>query len=577
MKRSSNELAAARRGCRTAIAAIAFASALVNVLYLTGAIYMMEIYDRVIPSRSVPTLIGLSILALALFAFQGVLDVLRARVLVRISRRMGEQLSLRIYDVIGRLALSTRTASDGLQPLRDIDQIRNFLSSPGPLALLDLPWIPFYIAACFLLHYWIGVAAMAGACILVSLTLFTEVFTRNLTRVTTVSGAKRSALAETARRNAEVLQAMGMAPRCAALWGEVNQQFLDSQQRVSDVTGGLGAMSKILRLALQSAVLGVGAYLVIHQQASAGIIIGGSIIAGRALAPVDLAIANWRGFVAFRQSWKRLRELLQSLPVGEAQMSLPKPDTSLTVDSVSLMPPGGKTAVAQDVSFRLNKGSALGIIGPSAAGKSSLARALVGVWPVLRGTIRIDGAALDQWEAHLLGRHIGYLPQDIELLAGTVAQNISRFEPKPSAADIIAAAKVADVHELILRLPNGYETEIGESGMALSAGQRQRIALARALYGDPFLVVLDEPNSNLDAEGDEALTRAILATRARGGIAIIIAHRPSAIAGADLIMTMMHGRVQMFGPKDEVLGKLRSAAATNVAPLRVVNEPGAAS
>jgi ATP-binding cassette subfamily C protein len=304
MTQPTNELSAAFRQCRVAVVTIAFASALVNILYLTGAIYMMEVYDRVLASRSIPTLIGLTILALSLFAFQGIFDLLRVRLLIRIGRWIGDQLSLRVYHMIGRLTLTTR-AADSLQPLRDIDQIRNFLSGPGPLALLDLPWIPFYLAACFLLHFWIGVTAMIGAALLVSLTLLTEAFTRDLTRKATQFGARRSTLAEASRRNAEVLQAMGIAPRFAEIWNDASRRFLDNHQRVSDVTGGLGAISKVTRLALQSCVLGVGAYLVIQQQASAGIIIAGSIIFGRALAPVDLAIANWRGFIAFRQSWAR--------------------------------------------------------------------------------------------------------------------------------------------------------------------------------------------------------------------------------------------------------------------------------
>ena len=576
MKQPISELAGTLRACRMAIVAIAIASALVNVLYLTGAVYMMEIYDRVLASRSIPTLIGLSILALSLFAFQGALDLLRGRVLIRIGRWIGDQLGLRVYHTIGRLTLTTRAGGAGLQPLRDIDQIRSFLAGTGPLALLDLPWIPFYIGTCFLLHFWIGISALAGATLLISLTLLTEALTRGLTKDATTYGAKRNALAEASRRNAEALQAMGIAPRFAAIWDTVNQKFLDSQQRVSDVTGGLGAISKVARLALQSCVLGVGAYLVIYQQATAGIIIAASIISARALAPVDLAIANWRGFVAFRQSWTRLNETLKRVPLRNNQTGLPKPESSFAVEGVSLTPPDGRNVVVHDVSFRLESGSALGIIGPSGAGKSSLARALVGVWTPVRGTIRVDGAALDQWDAYSLGRHVGYLPQDVELLAGTVAQNISRFEPSPDSVALVAAAQAASVHELILRLPNGYDTEIGEGGASLSAGQRQRIALARALYGEPFLLVLDEPNSNLDSDGDEALTRAIVATRARGGIAIVIAHRPSALTGVDLVMTMAQGQLQAFGPKDDVIGKLRRPAPTQFAPLRVVNEPGEA-
>ena len=578
-QRPQNELLSALHACRGAILALALASALINVLYLTGSFYMLEVYDRVLTSRSVSTLVGLSILALGLFVFQGLLDLLRGRVLVRIGRSLGESLSFRVFETIGRMALVTRGAGDGLQPLRDLDQVRGFLSSPGPLALLDLPWMPFYIGICFVFHFWIGIAALIGAICLVIVTLFTEVFTREPTRTATGYAMKRNAVAEASRRNAEVLQAMGMAPQFAAVWDEINVKYLDSQQRAGDVGGGFGAISKVMRMVLQSAVLGVGAYLVILQEATAGIIIAGSILAARALAPVDLAIANWRNFVAFRQSWRRLNDLLRQIPADAERMPLPKPTATLAVENISIVPPGDRKVVVQDVVFRLEKGNGLGIIGPSASGKSSLARALVGVWRPARGIVRLDGAGLDQWPASSLGRHIGYLPQDVELFSGTVAQNIARFAPDPRTEDVLAAAKAAGVHDLVVHLPDGYKTEIGESGTSLSAGQRQRIALARALYGDPFLVVLDEPNSNLDAEGEEALTQAILGVRARGGIVIVIAHRPSALAAVDSVMVMAHGKSQMIGPKEEVLSKLTRrppAAAAAASGLRVVAEPGGA-
>jgi ATP-binding cassette subfamily C protein len=569
-----NELAAALAACRSAIIALGIASALINVLYLTGSIYMLEIYDRVLPSRSVPTLVGLSILVIGLYGFQVLLDLLRGRVLIRVGRSIGESLSSRVYHTIARLALKTRTPGDGLQPVRDLDQVRNFFSGPGPLAFLDLPWIPFYIGICFLFHFWLGVAALAGAAVLVSLTILTELLAREPVKAATELAARRNVLAEASRRNAEALKAMGMAARLGAKWEETNVEYLDAQQRASDVGGGFGAVAKVLRMALQSAMLGIGAYLVIHQEATAGIIIAGSIIAARALAPVDQAIAHWRSFVAARQSWRRLSELLGLLPPDKQQLAMPKPTASFAVEGIGVVPPGDKRSVVQEMVFRLEKGSALGIIGPSACGKSCLARALVGVWPAARGTIRLDGAALEQWQAESLGRHIGYLPQDVELFAGTVAQNIARFEPEPDPDDIIAAAKAAGVHDLILRLPDGYQTEIGEGGVALSAGQRQRIALARALYQDPFLVVLDEPNSNLDAEGEEALTQAILGVRARGGIAIVIAHRPSALAGVDMVLVMAHGKARLFGPKEEVLAKMRSPGPAT--PLKVVAEAGGA-
>lgn len=572
-----SELAGALQACRNAVWALGLGSALVNVLYLSGSFYMLEIYDRVLPSRSIPTLVALSVLLLCLYGFQAVLDLLRGRILVRVGRSIGQSLSFRIYDVIGRLALKTRATSDGLQPLRDLDQIRNFLSSTGPLAFLDLPWIPVYVGICFMFHVLLGTVALLGAFVLIGLTLLTEMFTRNPTKTATALAVKRNALAETSRRNAEVLQAMGISPRLGAIWGETNLKYLDAQQRVSDVIGGFGAVSKVLRMALQSIMLGAGAYLVVTQEATAGIMIAGSVIVGRAMAPVDLAIANWRTFFATRQSWERLKRLLAVLPAEREQLTLPKPRQSFAVESISIVPPEDKRVVVQDIAFRLEKGNGLGIIGPSASGKSCLARALVGVWQPVRGTIRLDGAALDQWPGNMLGQHIGYLPQDVELFGGTVAQNIARFEAKPDADTVIAAAQAAGVHDLVLRLPDGYETEIGEGGASLSAGQRQRIALARALYGDPFLVVLDEPNSNLDSEGDEALTRAILGVRARGGIAIIIAHRPSALAGVDQVLLMVQGKSQLQGPRDEVLAKMKRRPAAPAAALKVVPEQGGAA
>jgi ATP-binding cassette, subfamily C, bacterial PrsD len=568
-----NELAASLAACRHALIALGIASAIINILYLTGSLYMLEIYDRVLPSRSVPTLIGLSILALGLYGFQAFLDLLRGRVLVRIGRSLGQNLSGRVYQAITQLTLRARTQSDGLQPLRDLDQIRNYLSSPGPLAFLDLPWMPFYIGICFIFHFWLGVAALTGAIILIIFTIFTEIFTRAPTKAATEYAAKRNGLAEASRRNAEVLKAMGMTPPVGAKWNELNVKFLEAQQRASDVGGGFGAVSRVMRMALQSAMLGIGAYLVIHQEATAGIIIAGSILSARALAPVDLAIAHWRSFVGARQSWRRLKDLLAAFPPENEQLALHRPVSSFAVEAVSIVPPGDRKVVVQDMVFRLEKGNALGIIGPNASGKSCLARALVGVWQPARGTIRLDDAALDQWPTELLGRHVGYLPQDVELFSGTVAQNIARFQAEPKADDVLAAAQAAGVHELILRLPEGYATEIGEGGAALSAGQRQRIALARALYGNPFLVVLDEPNSNLDAEGDEALTKAILSIRARGGIAIVIAHRPSTLAGVDLVLVMAQGKAQLFGPKEEVLAKMMRRPTAAPALLKVVNEP----
>jgi PrtD family type I secretion system ABC transporter len=569
------ELSSALRACSGALVGIGVLSAVLNVLFLTGAFFMLTVYDRVVPSRSLPTLVALAVLALGLYLFQAILDVLRGRALVRIGAALDEALSGRIYDMIVRMPLKARASGDGLQPLRDFDQVRSYLSGLGPTALFDLPWIPFYLAICFLFHPLIGLTALVGSLILLMLALIADLLSRAPARQAAAQAAARNALAEASRRNAEVVHAMGMSRRLAALWGEANSGHGNSQRRAADITGGLGSISRVLRMMLQSAVLGVGGYVVIMQEATAGIIIAGAILASRAVAPVELAISHWRGLVAARHGWGRLRQLAAQFPPPDEKTPLPAPHKHLAVEGVTIAPPGEQRVVLQEASFRLNAGQALGIIGPSAAGKSSLVRAMVGVWLPARGKVRLDGAALEHWSAEVLGRHIGYLPQDVELFAGTVAQNITRFEPNPDADALIAAANAARVHELVLRLPDGYETQIGEGGTALSAGQRQRIALARALYRDPFLVVLDEPNSNLDTEGDQALGQAILAVRARGGIAVVVAHRTKVISCVDQLLVLADGRVQAFGPKDQVLSKLAPVQAAQPGLLKVVAAGGA--
>jgi ATP-binding cassette subfamily C protein len=571
-----SELSEALAACRGAFYGTALISGMSNILMLTGAMFMLEIYDRVLPSRSMPTLVGLLVLAGGLFTALGILDAIRGRILVRIGGELDETLSGRVYDTLMRAPLRVGARSEGTQPLRDLDALRSYLSGLGPIALFDLPWIPLYLAICFAFHPLIGFTALGGAIILIALTLVTEILMRAPTKAATEAAIARNGLAEASRRNAEALISMGMAGRIAARWSDANRQYMRSQQEASDLGGGLGATSKVLRMMLQSGVLAVGAYLVINQEASAGIIIAGSILSARALAPVDLAIANWKGFVAARQSWGRLNNLLKVLPATAAPMQLQPPVRRLTVESVSASPPGVPKIVVQDIAFELEAGQGLGVIGPSGSGKSSLARLLVGVWQPVRGKVRLDGAALDQWAPDALGRHIGYLPQDVELMAGTVAQNIARFEPEPDNEAVIAAAKAVGVHDLIVRLPSGYDTQIGEQGSALSAGQAQRIALARAVYRDPFLVVLDEPNSNLDSEGEEALTRAILGVRERKGIIVVVAHRPSAIAGVDRLLMMSQGKVQAIGPKDEVLSKVLQRPLAIPRPLKVVPESGSA-
>src|SRR6201993_78846 len=571
-----SELGEALRACRGAFIGVGMMSCIINLLYLTGSIFMLEVYDRVLPSRSVPTLIGLIILAAGLYLAQGVLDLIRGRILGRIGTALDEALNARVFQTVVRLPLMIGERNEGLQPLRDLDNVRGFLGSQGPGAFFDLPWLPFYLAICFAFHVLIGVTALGGAVIRVTLTVATKYMSREPAREAMTLAARRNDLAASSRRNAEVLVAMGMAGRLTKRWSEANEKYLSGNQNASDVAGGLGAIAKVMRMMLQSAVLGVGAYLVIHQEATAGIIIAGSILSARALAPVDLAIAHWKSFVAARQSWQRLNRLLEQLPERPKPTQLQDPTSRLGVEGLAIVAPGDQRLIIQDVSFALTAGQGLGIIGPSGSGKSSLIRALVGVWQPVRGKVRLDGAALDQWSSDLLGRHIGYLPQDVELYSGTVAQNISRFDTEAKSDDIIAAAKEAGVHDMIIKMRDGYNTQVGEQGTSLSAGQAQRVALARAVYGDPFLIVLDEPNSNLDTEGDEALSRGIRGARERGAIVVVVAHRPVGIEGLDQILVLKDGRMQAFGPKEQVLAQVLQPRIAGPTPIKIVPDAGGA-
>lgn len=564
-----SEIAGFLSSCRQIFWAMAIFSGVSNILMLTGSFFMLQIYDRVLPSRSIPTLIALLALAIVLYLFQSALDLIRTRISARMGRHLDETLGERVFDAVIRLPLKTRGDGDGLQPVRDLDQVRGFLASGGPSALFDMPWMPVYLAICFLFHFWIGVTALVGALILVVIMIMTELRSQGPAKASARFAIQRNSLASEGRRNAEALHAMGMRRLAAARWREANQKYLAASEAASDVGSGLGNMSKAFRAILQSGVLAVGAYLVINQESTAGIIIAGSILTSRALAPVETAIANWKGFVSARQSGHRLDQLLTLLPKEEDPLALPPPVEAIAMERVYVNAPASDRAVLNDVSFNLRKGDGLGIIGPSGSGKSSLARALVGVWPQMRGKITLDNAALGQWSSEALGRHIGYLPQDVELFDGSIAVNIARFDPNASPKAVLAAARAAGAHELILSFPDGYGTKIGEGGMSLSAGQRQRIGLARAFYGDPFLVVLDEPTSNLDADGEAALTEAILNVRRRNGIVVVIAHRPKALDGVDHVLVIANGKVQSFGRKEDVLTKVLRAA-----PLKVVGERG---
>lgn len=558
------------KGAGPILIGVAIFSGLINILYLTGSFYMLQVYDRVIPGRSLNTLLALSILAAFLFVVMGAIEFFRSRVLVRASRKLDEQLRQRVFGLVARLPLEGK-ADQAVQPVRDLENVRTFVAGGAPGAFFDLPWAPFYIAICFLLHPWIGILALTGVIVMALITAVADVVTRGAVQQATNESVKRTNAADALRRNAEIVSAMGMRDRLSNRWDETSEKYLDGHQRSSDIRGAFGSFSKTLRMMIQSAALGLGAMLVIRGEATGGLIIAGSILSARAIAPIEQTIIHYNSFVNARQSWQRLKGLFDAHPENETLIALPAPRAQLSVEGLDVGPPGAAKPVVTDVSFTLNRGEGLGIIGPSAAGKSTLARAIVGVWKPLNGIVRFDGASIDQWSPDALGRHIGYLPQDVELFDGTIADNISRFDPHSTHESIIRAAQAANVHDMIVSLPQGYQTRIGIGGAALSGGQRQRIGLARALYGDPFLLVLDEPNSNLDVPGESALTGAILSFRERGGVAIVIAHRPSALAGVDKVLVLADGKMKIFGDKDQVL---RPKMAPQIVPARTSEAGG---
>lgn len=540
-------------GIRKILLFVFIVSGVVNVLALTGSFYMLQIYDRALTSQSIPTLLALSVLAVSLYFVQGLLDVSRGQILARLGARLDHHLAPLAHRVamdMPRFGFSTTEANERG---RDVDTLRHFFSGQGPIALFDMPWLPLYLAFVYYLHPWLGLLTLGGALLLTVIALLTEVATQRHAADTQKAAVARAALAESNARNADVIRAMGFSNHALARFERLNWEHLRLQARASTLTGLFGGSSKVLRMILQSAVLGLGAYLTIVGELTAGSIIAASVAAARALAPVDLAIGQWKNLVLARRSYARLTETLVALDDAKPQIELPDPRRELRLEKITIAAPSTGAVVLSDVSFALDAGQALGVIGPSGGGKTSLVRGLTGIWPLLRGDVRLDGADLEQWSPDVLGRNIGYLPQDVSLLDATVGENIARLDPAADGQRILAAARAAGVHDLIVRLPQGYDTPLGPSGAALSAGQRQRIGLARALYGDPFLVVLDEPNSNLDAEGETALTQALFGIRARKGIAIIVAHRPSALAAVDMVAVVQSGKLAAFGPKDEIL------------------------
>jgi ATP-binding cassette, subfamily C, bacterial PrsD len=551
-------------------------SGVVNILMLSGSLYMLQVYDRVIPSRNVATLLGLSLMVLLAYLIQAYFEALRARMLCRVATMFDVGMQESIHTALATLPLRGANPMLLQQPLRDLDQVRTFMSGMGPTAFLDMPWIPIFLVTLFLFHPAIGATALLGTIAIIAMTLLTERLSRGAARAAMDSSARRQVLADTTQRNAEVIRAFGMIDRFTVRWSQANERYLRENIRANDVYANLGSVAKLLRYVLQSGMLGIGAYLVVIDQASGGIMIASSIMMGRALAPVEVVLGNWKQLVTARQGLARLRDICKATAMPPAPpVALPRPCRELSVEHLAVAAPGMDKPIVSDISFSLKAGMGLALLGASASGKTSLSRALVGIWPAKEGVVRLDGAAIDQWRNEDLGRHIGYLPQDVALLEGTVAENICRFDERATSETILKAAQIAGVHDLILRLPQGYATRIGQGGMTLSAGQRQRIGLARAAFGDPFLVVLDEPNANLDTDGENSLGQAIETLRRNGSIVIVISHRPNALAVLDMAMVLYDGRAIAFGPCEEVFARVRRGTGQTAPAAKAAAAPAA--
>ncbi len=562
MATADNPISRALRQSSHAIWATFAFSMIINLLMLTGPLFMLQIYDRVLVSRHVETLLALFLLVIGLYVAMALLEVVRARILSRIAARLDDAAGRTSFL---RTVLGSGMAADAAHDaVRDLDRVRQFVSSSAMAGLFDTPWLPIYLAIVYLIHPALGLLATGGALVLLAIALVTDRVTRPLVREAGVLSAERSAMVASGRRGAEALGGMGMEGAIGRVWDRLNARFVDATARAGDAVGLSAVLSKTFRLFLQSAMLALGAYLAIGGAISAGAMIAASIIMARGLQPVEMAVQNWRHMLSAHQSYTRLKLATAEVPAPR-QVALPAPREALRVENLSVAPAGSAAPTLTGVSLSVAAGEALGIIGHSGSGKSTLARAIVGVWPAAEGGVSLDGAPLAQWTAR--GRHVGYLPQDVELMDGTVADNIARFEEDAPDEAVIAAARAAGCHDLILGLPDGYATRLGDGGRTLSAGQRQRIALARALYGDPFLLVLDEPNSNLDGHGDTALNRAILGAKERGAAVVVVAHRPSALSAMDRLALIENGALTECGPRDKVLKALmqRSAAANPAA------------
>lgn len=547
------ELRNAMARCRGHIISVGLFSVFVNLLMLTGPLFMLQIYDRVLTSRSEETLVALLVLVTGLFAMMGVLEFIRGRVLARAGGRIQDLLDGRVMTAVLRSSLAPAERAKPSSVSHDLEAVRNLLAGPAPFAAFDIPWTPIFLAVIFLFHPFLGWVSLGGAAILIVLAVVNQLRSRAPASDAHRIGQDANNLAEALRQNAEAVRGLAMRGASLVRWKALRSKALLRQIEASDRTASYTAASKALRFYLQALVLAAGAWLVLEQEVSAGMMIAASIMLGRALAPVEQAIGQWGQVQRAADGWRRLGKLLADIPPEQSRTELPVPRGIVRVTGLTVLGPEGKAPLIRNVAFGVEPGMALGVIGPSGAGKTTLAKVLAGVWKPSAGKVRIDGAAIDQWPEDELGRHIGYLPQEIGLMSGTVADNISRMDAVRDDAAVVAAAKRAGAHELLLTLPQGYDTEVGAGGLRLSGGQRQRVALARALYGDPPVLLLDEPNANLDAEGEQALINTIRDAKTRGRTVIVMAHRPSAIAACDLLLMLDRGIQVDYGPRDEVL------------------------
>jgi len=566
--KNKSDLHEALKLCKGAfISAIGF-SMFINLLMLVPVIYMLQLYDRVVPTGNESTLLMLTVIMLFLLIILGALEWVRSQILVRVSTRLETLLNQRLFSVAFKQSLYTGGQRAPSQPLDDLTNLRQFMTGNGMFAFFDVPWVPFYLAVMFLFHPWYGWVGVLTAIILVIIAFINEKVTNKILSDANALARSGRSLVDANLRNAEVIEAMGMLTSIRQRWLEGTHKILALQSKASSKACLIGGLSKTIRLTSQSLILGLGAYLVIQQEITPGIMIAGAILLGRALAPIDLLIATWRGFVAARGQYKRLNELLIKIPEDEEKMALPEPQGRFDIEGAVIAPPDVKTAVIKGVSFTVEQGQSVAIIGPSGAGKSTLVRALLGVWPATNGKIRLDGADVFTWDREALGPYIGYLPQDIELFEGSISENIARFS-EVDPEQVVTAAKMADVHEMILRLPEGYDSVIGVSGGILSAGQRQRIGLARALYGNPAVVVLDEPNSNLDEQGEKALANALVRLKARNATVIIVTHRSNILSKVDNLLILKDGKLVAYGPREQVLVQVQKATQQAVQTKKI--------